>query len=541
MPAGLFATYDEVFVGVSVDGAEELERQRLVSVPYSLHAATARSAATADTAGALSCEGCVGARQLAPGAVGPAELAPGSVDGAALAPASVGGEHLEDGAVTPEKIGAACNEGEVLKKRNRGWACAMDIDTYFVTVYRAGAGLQLDEMSNTFSLAEQGVGAAHLVPQSVGTAALAPRSVGEAHLQDGAVRTDDLGDGAVTARKLGEPCDEGEVLRFDGERWGCDALADVGRAYEAGEGLALDDRKFALKEGGVTAKHLAAGSVDRDEIADGAVDTTAIQADAILASHLAEASVGLTEIQPGAIRNGHISAIAAIDPKKIDGPVALLTGDQAFDGSTLVVEADDDRVGVGTDKPEATLHVAGDLVVDGAISYGEAKTYQLLLPPAAFVPDHAYAARAEPPEVYYQVEAFGYAWARTGDPCAPGDPCQTVAHAPVSLPTGARVVSFVCFYKDASDSDDFGDGSEVSISAVRTSGEGGVVEIARAEWSAEEADPNIRSAFATAPFDDHVVDPLTYMYMAMVTLVVDANNPALQFRGCRATYQIEGL
>ena len=541
MPAGLFGTYDEVYVGVSVDGGEELDRQRLVSVPYALHAATSKSAEAADTAGALSCEGCVRSTQLAPGSVGPAEMAPGSVDKAALAPASVGEDQLEDGAVTPEKIGARCNEGEVLKRRNRGWACAMDIDTFYVTVYRAGAGLELDEMDNTFSLADHGVGAAHIAPRAVGAAALDARSVGEAHFQDGAVRTDDLGDGAVTARKVGEACEDGEVLRYDGERWGCDALADVGRAYEAGAGLALRNREFSLAEEGVAAEHLAPGSVDSEALGEKSVGTAALQDDAITAAHLGEASVGFTEIQPGVIRNGHISAIAAIDPQKIAGRVALLTGDQAFDGNTLVVEADENRVGVGTSKPGATLHVAGDLIVNGSISYGETKTGQLLLPPAAFVPDHSYATRAEPPEVYYQVEAFGYSWARTADPCALNYPCRTVAHAAVPLPAGARVVSFVCFYKDASESDDFLEGSEVTVSAVRTSGEGGVVEIAKAEWAGENADPNIRSAFATAPFDDHVVDPLSYMYMAMVSLVVDANNPALQFRGCRLSYQVDGI
>lgn len=61
------------------------------------------------------------------------------------------------------------------------------------------------------------------------------------------------------------------------------------------------------------------------------------------------------------------------------------TGNINFDSDTLVVDAQNNRVGIGTPTPQATLHVAGDLLVDGEI-LGESQTHYLAGSFASFRP-----------------------------------------------------------------------------------------------------------------------------------------------------------
>jgi hypothetical protein len=62
----------------------------------------------------------------------------------------------------------------------------------------------------------------------------------------------------------------------------------------------------------------------------------------------------------------------------VDGDIDLGSGDDDInlDNNTLVVDADQDRVGIGTTTPDYTLHVAGDIGVDQKIYHnGDPNTY----------------------------------------------------------------------------------------------------------------------------------------------------------------------
>ena len=111
LPADLFTANAAIFVGIQVDGAAELPRQQLVSVPYALKAQRAATAASADQASKLDCQGCVSSVNLGQGVVTT--------------------DRLANGAVSAEKIGITCATGEVLKRNADGWGCGPDEGTTY--------------------------------------------------------------------------------------------------------------------------------------------------------------------------------------------------------------------------------------------------------------------------------------------------------------------------------------------------------------------------------------------------------------------------
>ena len=116
LPADVFVTRATVFVGIGVDGSPELPRQQLVPVAYAFKAGFAAKAAGADVASGLDCQGCVTGTHIADDAVTGNKI----VDG------SIGTSELSGGAVTASKLGEPCSQGEILKKKPGGWACAAD-------------------------------------------------------------------------------------------------------------------------------------------------------------------------------------------------------------------------------------------------------------------------------------------------------------------------------------------------------------------------------------------------------------------------------
>ncbi|MFC2154792.1 hypothetical protein ACFLRC_04865, partial [Candidatus Altiarchaeota archaeon] len=55
----------------------------------------------------------------------------------------------------------------------------------------------------------------------------------------------------------------------------------------------------------------------------------------------------------GDIANEDINSLANISPSKVNGTAATLTGNQSFDNGTLVIDAENNRVGIGTSSPKA--------------------------------------------------------------------------------------------------------------------------------------------------------------------------------------------
>ena len=73
----------------------------------------------------------------------------------------------------------------------------------------------------------------------------------------------------------------------------------------------------------------------------------------------------------------------------VDGDIDLGSGDDDIDldNNTLFIDADQDRVGIGLSAPSASLHVADDAQVDGALSYEDYILAELSIPGVALQTD----------------------------------------------------------------------------------------------------------------------------------------------------------
>ncbi len=227
----LFAKQAEVWLGVSVDGEQELTRQRLVSVPYAIVAARADSAVVADT---LSQP--IGGELVAPASISQDKLSFGFAgssqkDGAAtqaldldctacvnageIAVAAVGSSALIDGSVTTAKIALGA-----IGKEQVGFSYAGSESQ--------GGPAYVAEVANGLKCTGC-VGSAALADGAIVTAKLADGSVAAAKLSDGAVTTTKLADASVTEAKLADGSVSAKKLSglafptSDEAPYGCDA------------------------------------------------------------------------------------------------------------------------------------------------------------------------------------------------------------------------------------------------------------------------------------------------------------------------------
>jgi len=93
------------------DAAKQADQATTAS--FAEEAGTAKAADVAKSAQGLKCTGCVDNAALANGAVTTDKIQDGTIKA----------EDLADGAITLAKLGAACKEGEFLRKTAAGWAC----------------------------------------------------------------------------------------------------------------------------------------------------------------------------------------------------------------------------------------------------------------------------------------------------------------------------------------------------------------------------------------------------------------------------------
>lgn len=308
LPANLFDTLPEAWVGIRVEGAAELPRQRLVSVPYALVSRSASQAA------ALSCVGCVGPVQIQAASIGTDQIADGSVTAAKLAGGSLGSVLLEDGSVSAAKV-------------DFPWAAGV----------RAGgpaSDLQCDRCVMGAEIAEATITASNLVPGSVGTTQLADLSVTNGKIAAGAVGGAQLAPGSVTADKIGERCGVGEVLKSTGILWTC-APDDDSRAT-AGAGLLQNGSQLSVDLEYGDARWVNEGQfagVTSTMIADGAVVSDRLANQAVTAFKLADGAVWEAKIAGGAVATAKL-ADGAVTPAKM----AACGANQflAYDGSAWV-------------------------------------------------------------------------------------------------------------------------------------------------------------------------------------------------------------
>ena len=135
-------------------------------------------------------------------------------------------------------------------------------------------------------------------------------------------------------------------------------------------GLEVDSANGGVKiqDGGVTVDKIDDDAITADKIDDDAVTAAQISENAVDTSEIAEGAVTAVEIEDGAITtadigdeeivNADVSPSAAINPSKIDGTAATLTGDQNFNNGAFFISWATRRIAAGTDNPgPATFNV----------------------------------------------------------------------------------------------------------------------------------------------------------------------------------------
>lgn len=232
------------------------------------------------------------------------------ITGTELAAAAVTSAKLAPASVLASHIAEPCSAGHVLKVANGAWSCQPDAGG--IGSITAGAGLTGGTVTN------------------IGTLAL------------------DTPTATVLGGVLGLSCGANQYVSGIEVGTGAPTCADlvVGDFIVNGAGQidAANDFGFAAS---THIPNLDADSVDGRSGAQ--LDTDFVNAG-----------------EANSITNGMVAA-GTLNPNRVAGTAATLTGSQTFDGGTLRINAGNNRVGVGTTSPAATLHVAGDLQVDGAI------------------------------------------------------------------------------------------------------------------------------------------------------------------------------
>ncbi|MCA9542474.1 MAG: hypothetical protein KC620_26435, partial [Myxococcales bacterium] len=118
----LFAAHESLWLGVAIDGDDEMTRVELGTAPFAGFAVQAGDAATLAGQGADAFAAAVHRHPWSDLDDVPPDLADGD-DDTTYDAAPAGGLELNDGAFA---LLSGCGEGEVLKKGGGGWACAVD-------------------------------------------------------------------------------------------------------------------------------------------------------------------------------------------------------------------------------------------------------------------------------------------------------------------------------------------------------------------------------------------------------------------------------
>lgn len=278
-------------------------------------------------------------------------------------------------------------------------------------------------------------------------------------------------------------CSSGQVAQWTGAAWSC---ADVTAPnYTASAPIQISGTNISLAPDGITGGYIA----------------------------------------PETITDSDISQVAAIAPTKIAGTAATLTGDQSFDTGTLYVDSTNDRVGVGTTSPAASLHVAGDVRVDGDVVYDVARTGAIQVSSAAF----QIRSGSEDEEVTFSAFS-GYLFISGG-----ATPYGVTMVAPVDLPHGATVTDFACYAYDSSSTNDLSADVDLRRRAVGASSAQvmGTVDL-------DTTGVSSTAVFAaTAPLiADPVVDNTQYNYLLDLSFYSnDQLGSSMRFYGCTIEYE----
>lgn len=307
------------------------------------------------------------------------------------------------------------------------------------------------------------------------------------------------------------------------------------------DGTQVDSSQVQLRVTGACAAGLsiqsiaADGSVTCEASGDSYTGILPVQVNGTEIS-LAPGTVSSTYIEPLTLTNSQIAPGAGIDPRKISGTAATLTGNQRFDGGTLFVDAADDEIGVGTTSPESKLDVRGDIQVDGDILLRTPRSGSVSVAGAAYTPTDI----ATEDDHLSTNEVGGYLY-MGGNLSNPSDTAHLAgAIAPLSLPAGATVTRFTCHFYDATTVADLrGTAYLARRDVLATSGSTTIATVSLSTTGVSSTD--MQSAFddtISAPATIAATDTL-WLYVRIDT--ADYSGTSLRFYGCTVDYTLDRL
>ena len=262
---------------------------------------------------------------------------------APLPTGSGGGESIVAGpglVRTGDTLGLiSCLEGQTLGVLSGQWRCQAPPTTEVQLADRSidGIKLKFDAVSGR-ELRSDAVEGRHIKNDSITGVDLAMGAIGPRELATWSVTTDKLALASVTVNQLGS------------------AAVTAAKIAES----AVETTKLA--NGAVTSAKLATGAVTADKLANGAVTGLKLADDVILDRHV---------------------GAGALSAAKIAGTAATLSAaQQTFGASTLHINTQTGRVGIGKIGPQHTLDVEGTI---SATSYRLSPARQVTL----MVPAHA--------------------------------------------------------------------------------------------------------------------------------------------------------
>ncbi|WP_312903267.1 hypothetical protein [Chryseobacterium taichungense] len=187
-------------------------------------------------------------------------------------------------------------------------------------------------------------------------------NTGATSIGSGKVTTAHLANNAVTVAKLPTGATATTFLRGDGT-WV--TPTDTNTTYTAGTGLTLTGTSFSANDATTGTKGIIqlagdlAGPVAAPTIAIGAV-TSAKIADGTVANADLDTGVGGIYKGSGALSGGNTSVDLGTNTLAFTSGATNGTSHFTVDGTTLNVDAVNNRVGIGTNAPAITLDVSGD-------------------------------------------------------------------------------------------------------------------------------------------------------------------------------------
>lgn len=284
-------------------------------------------------------------------------------------------------------------------------------------------------------------------------------------------------------------CAMGAIPKWDGSNWVCGA--DDSASFTASYPLNLEGNNLSIATAGITSNHIANSTIVDEDISPG----------------------------------------AAIDPGKIAGTAATLTGNQAFGNNTLVINAGNTQVGIGVNPPTTTLDVGGDVSTTGDYRFSTARLRTLHRTASAFRMAYPGSTSYDPVSI---ATTGNYAYITDGTATY-----YAYLMADVPLPDGAVIDSMTCYFYDNTSTVDISSNAYLYVRPLTSLTGSSLVTVPMT--TSGEASSAMRTV-SGSPVSTTVVDNTTNTYFLRVYWYTGANaSSSARFYGCSIHYWVDRL